>query len=151
MHWGGFCYGYDAIQVIESVIRKWNVISSLPPWMKSWVHYFLIKWGLEVHEFRETFIFDRSRLITNSLSNLQVICNVHNSGFACHFSHRRNLTRQRSYHSRYQTKGCLIGGILLNSGVALIMFSSMNKWKHCIHWYQFPLSLLCALYQCRCL
>ena len=81
--------------------------------------FFLIKWGLEVHEFRETFIFDRSRLITNSLSNLQVTCNVQNSGFACDFSQRRNLTRQRSYHSRYKTKRWLIGGILLNSGVAL--------------------------------
>ena len=66
--------------------------------MKSWVHYFLIEWGLEVHEFRETFTLDRSRLITNSLSNLQVACNVQNCGVACDFSHRRNLTRQRSYH-----------------------------------------------------
>ena len=62
--------------------------------MKSWVHYFLIKWGLEVHEFRETFIFDRSRLITNSPSNLQVACKVQNCAVACDFSHRR----KRSYH-----------------------------------------------------
>ena len=49
--------------------------------------------------FGETFIFDRSRLITNSLSNLQVAFNVQNCGVACDsVSHRRNLTGQRSYH-----------------------------------------------------
>ena len=98
MHWGGFCYGYDAIQVIESVIRKLMSFLLCGHERKARSIIFLIKWGFEVHEFRETFIFDRSRLITNSLSNLQVTCNVQNYGGACDFSHRRNLTRQRSHH-----------------------------------------------------
>ena len=98
MHWGGFCYGYDAIQVIESVIRKLMSFLLCRHECKARSIIFLIKWGLEVHEFRETFIFDRSRLITKSLSNLQVACNVQNCGVARDFSPRRNLTRQRSYH-----------------------------------------------------
>ena len=71
-----------------------------------------------VHAFREAFIFDRSRVITNSLSK-SIVLNVQNSGVARDFSQRRNLTRQRPYHSINQTKRCLIAGILLNPGVAL--------------------------------
>ena len=85
---------------------------------ESWVRSFLIESGLKVHEFREAFIFDRSRVITNSLS--KYTSDLYRIPvLPATFSHRRNLTRQRSYHSRYQTKRCLIAGILLNSGVAL--------------------------------
>ena len=95
-------------------IWKLNVISSLPSWMKSWVYPFL-NWMGVLHEFREAFFFIAAESLLIHFRNIQVPCNGQSSGFACDFSHRKNLTRQRSYHSRYQTKGSLIAGIILNS------------------------------------
>ena len=72
---------------------------------------FLIEWGLFTNFGKHLFFIAAGSLLIH-FRNIQVPRNGQNSGFACDFSHRRNLTRQRSYHSRYQTKGCLIAGIL---------------------------------------
>ena len=102
------------IQVIQSGIWKLNVISSLPSWMKSWVYSFL-NWVGIIREFREAFIFDRSRVIINSLSKYTSPLYWTEFRFCLRLFPPKKFNSPALLSPRYQTKGCLIAGILLNS------------------------------------
>ena len=110
MHWGGFWYDppYSTHWISSREIKCHFFFAVINEKLGSFFLYWIGIKGCGKHLF-----LIAAESLQIHVRNIQVTCNVQNSGFACDFFPPEKFNSQALLSLRYQIKRCLIAGVIL--------------------------------------